>query len=255
MAPEACKQRARELVQKWREQDLRDIQNLATEGCAEAVISRTQWTLKQELVKLDRQSQLAELSCGCSTEILSQATNPPARPGIVKVVTEHPTPSENRTERAASIPMRYSSQVLAKKASLVISHNAAELLSAISGKLVNGLSAPQFDSDLSGQWNNQYRKALQSLVQTTVKLQTLSVELDTAQSPKMAGVQTTTALPQVVQTLIEQTRLLSEAYDGIVRERELPWGQCYEAFGIRHQLILNSVAPLMNKRSTTAAGG
>lgn len=247
MAPARCKDQARQQVQKWRQQDLDDFQKLAAEACAK---TQAEWLLNRELVKLERQSVLAEMSCGCSAEILSQATNPPAPPTLVKVVTETEQPSQNAAQHAALIPIRYNSQVLAKKAAVVISHNAAELLSVISGKLTKGLSTEQFDSDLSGQWNNHYRTALHGLVQATEKLQTLSVELAMAQTPRAARPQTTPALPEVVQTLIEQTRLLSQAYDGIVRERELPWGQCYEAFGIRHQLIINSVAPLISKGAT-----
>ncbi len=200
---------------------------------------------------MERGSILAELSCACSAEVLSQATNPPAPPSIVKVVTETGPRSENPTQNAPLTPIRYSSQVLAKKAALIISHNAVELLSILSGKVVNSLSPGQFDLDLGGQWNNLYKTALHDLVRATEKLQTLSVESDTVQTPpKAARVQTAATLPEIVQTLIEQTHLLSLAYEGIVHERELPWGQCYEAFAIRHQLIINSVAPLTSKGAT-----
>jgi len=246
ITPARCKEQARQLVQKWRQQDLDDLQKLTAEACAETANARAQWLLKKELVRVERQSILAESSCACSAETLSQATNAPAPPPMMRIVTDVTPRAENTTQNAALTPIRYSSQVLVKKAALVISRNAAELLSVISGKIVKGLSVAQFDSDLAGQWNNQYRTALRGLVQATEKLQTLSVELDPA--PKTTGrTQTTAALPEIVQTLIEQTRLLSLAYDGIVRERQLPWGQCYESFAIRHQLVINSVAPLISK--------
>ncbi len=252
IAPERCKEQARQLLQKWRQQDLNDLQKLTDEACADTATATAQWLLKKELVKLERQSILAELSCACSAEILSRATNPPAPPPNMRIVTDVTPRAENTTQNAALTPIRYSSQVLAKKAALVISHNAVELLSVISGKIVKDLSAAQFDSDLAGQWNNQYRTALRGLVQATGKLQTLSIELDTA--PKTTGrLQTTVALPEIVQTLVEQAHLLSLAYDGIVRDRELPWGQCYETFAIRHQLIINSVAPLTNKSSSNSS--
>jgi len=255
IAPAPCKEKARQLAQKWRQQDFDNLPKLTDEACVETVAERAQWLLNKELVRLERQSILAEMSCACSAEILSQATNPPTPPPTVKIVTDLAPRAENTTQNAALTPIRYSSQVLAKKAALVISHNAAELLSIISGKIVKSLSAAQFDAEPGGKWNNQYKTALRGLVEATEKLQTLSIETNgRAIASGGGGSQTTVALPQIIQSLIEQTRLLSAAYDGIVRERQLPWGQCYESFAIRHQLIVNSVSPLTTKTSSNSKG-
>ena len=255
IAPASCKEKARQLVQKWREQDLQDLPKLTAQACAEAATNRAEWLLNKEFVRLERQSVLMEMSCDCSTEILSQATNPPAPPPTLRIVTELTPRAENTTQNEALTPIRYSSQALAKKAALVISHNAAELLSIISGKIVKSPSAAQFDAEPGGKWNNQYKTALRGLVEATEKLQTLSIETNgRVIASGGGGSQTTVALPQIIQSLIEQTRLLSAAYDGIVRERQLPWGQCYESFAIRHQLIVNSVSPLTTKTSSNSKG-
>jgi hypothetical protein len=140
-------------------------------------------------------------------------------------------------------------EVATKRTVRAMSYNAGEIMTTLSGKPAAGPGPKLFESEVTGQWNNEYKSALQSLFGDAAKIETLSIELDQIENGRSTRVSQTTAvdLPQSQAKLEEDVRLLSGAYDGIVREQELPRGQCYELLAIRHQLLLNSIAGLINK--------
>ncbi len=248
-APEPCKARAREMVEKWRQEDLRDWQTLADQACSLIGESAERWMLDKELKKIERESQMFDLRCACYSEILSQSTNAPAPIAALRIVTE----TGVIAQKTATVPVRLSHEVATKRTVRAMSYNAGEIMTTLSGKPAAGPDAKLFESEVTGQWNNEYKSALQSLFGDAARIEALSIELDQIENGRSTRVSQTTPVDLPQAKLEEDIRLLSVAYDGVVRDQELPRGQCYELLAIRHQLLLNSIAGLISKTPQTPA--
>jgi hypothetical protein len=253
--PETFKQQSRAMVEKWRQEDLTNWQSLAAQACADMSQSPERWTLENESRRLERESHLFELRCACSTAILAQATNRPPAPTGLKIVTETGIAAQSATETRAATPVRLSHAVQAKRTAWALNFNAAEIMAALSGKPASGTGPRMFETEVSGEWNNEYKKALEAIALETARVEALSAELDRAGVPSnpRAAHLTATELPQSRAKLQEQAALLSVAYDGIVKEQELPRGECYEVFAIRHQLLLQGVDQLTAAEKLTTS--
>jgi hypothetical protein len=239
-APDACKQRARQRIDKWRQEDLANWEALAGEACS-AELSSAQWLLEQTIVKTQREAEMLDLGCDCYGEILSQATNGPSAPGNLAIAGQTGVLSQRLDEKSAQLPIRYSPEVAARRANAGITRNAEEVMKTLAGKTALPAEQKIFDIEVSGESNNQYKAALKALMAEAQRIQTLSIEMGQANSRLI-----TKDLPPTRRRLQEQVRLLVAAYDGVVHDRELPRGQCYEAFAIRHQVMLNFVQELLN---------
>jgi len=253
--PETFKQRSRAMVETWRQEDLMNWQSLAAQACADMSQSPERWVLENESKRLERESRLFELRCACSTAILAQATNRPAAPTALKIVTETGIAAQNATEARAATPVRLSHAVQAKRTAWALNFNAAEIMATLSGKPPSGTVPKVFETEVSGEWNNQYKNALEAITLETARVEALSAELDRVGMPSGSRVAQPTAreLPQSRAKLQEQAALLSVAYDGIVKEQELPRGECYDVFAIRHQLLLQAVDQLAGGDNTLKA--
>ena len=243
-APDACKQRAQQRIEKWRQEDLANWETLAGEACS-AELSSAQWLLEQTIVKTQRETEMLDLGCDCYGEILSQATNAPSAPGNLAIAGQTSVLSQRLDEKSAQLPIRYSPEVAARRANAGIARNAEEIMKTLAGKNVLPAEPKILDVEVSGESNNQYKTALKALMAEAQRIQTLSIETGQANSQLV-----TRDLPQTRRRLQEQARLLAVAYDGVVHDRELPHGQCYEAFAIRHQVMLNFVQQLLKPGST-----
>lgn len=240
--PESCKERAKSLIAKWRKEDLANWELLATEACSGRASAYAAWLLEQGVVKADRERQMVDLGCDCYGEILAQATNAPAGPRNLAIATETGLNTQQLSEKSGQLPVRFSPEVAAKRANAGLSHNAEEIVKLLAGKTTIATGLKAFDVEVSGDWNKEYKKALQALMVEAHRIQTLSIELGggASQTSQLA----TKDLPATRQKVQDQLRLLSTAYDGIMHDRELPRGQCYEAFTIRHQVMLDFVKQL-----------
>jgi len=217
--------------------------------------SPERWVLENESRRLERETRLFELRCACSTALLAQATNRPAAPTGLKIVTETGLAAQSATETRPATPVRLSHAVQAKRTAWALNFNATEIMATLSGKPASGKGPKVFETEVNGQWNNDYKKALENIALETARVETLSAELDRVGVPSNPGAAqlTATELPQSRAKLQEQAALLSMAYDGVVKEQELPRGECYEVFAIRHQLLLEAVGQLAPAEATKSS--
>src|SRR4029079_12839824 len=120
----------------------------------------------------------------CYGEILAQNTNAPAGPRNLAIATESGgLNTQQLSEKSGQLPVRFSPEVAAKRANSGLSHNAEEIMKLLAGKtsIATGLKA--FDIEVSGDWNKEYKKALQALRVEAHRIQTLSIELGGRTSP------------------------------------------------------------------------
>ncbi len=246
--PEPCKAKARQLVQKWRQEDANNLETLAAEACAETSISVEHWVLEKGLKKLERETEVFDLGCACSSELLARSTNPPAPPSVVTLVTELGPVAPAGKGATNNIPVRYSPQVKARRAIAGMTRNAAELVKILSG--TTGTHSNLFDVTLIGQWNNDYKSALQAALAEAGRIEQLSIALDPPGSGPGGTPSQANTIPAGRSRLLEQTRLLVKAYEGIAQDRELPRGQCYEVFAIRHEMLLRLMLQLASPAMT-----
>jgi len=239
--PEACKNRARELIEKWRKEDLATWELLGAQACS-GQASPVEWVLEQNIVRTERETEMLDAGCDCYGEILAQATNGPAAPGNLAIAAQTGLLTQRLDEKSAQLPVRYSPEVAARRANAGISRNAEEIVKALAGKRESADSAKLLDVEVSGAWSNQYKTALKATLLEAHRIETLSMELGHTDpnSPLVSR-----DLPGSRQRLQEQARLLGVAYDGLVRDRELPRGQCYAALAIRHQVMLDFIKQLL----------
>jgi hypothetical protein len=240
--PDICKQRAKELIAKWRQDDLANWQVLAAEACSGRTSAYAAWLLEQGTVRAEREKQMLDLGCDCYGTLLSQATNAPSAPRNLVIASEAGLNTQHLSEKSGQLPVRFSPEVAVKRANVGLAHNAEEIVKLLAGKSTVGAGLKAFDLEVSGDWNREYKKALQARMLEAHRIQTLSIELGQTGHPSSQLI--TKDLPATRQKMQDQVRLLSTAYDGIVQSRELPHGQCYEVFTIRHQVMLDFVKQL-----------
>ena len=235
--PDACKERARQLLAQWRKDDLANLELIFEQACSAQGGSYERLLLEQALVKAGREEQLQDAACDCYGETLASLTNAPVAPSGLTIASQTGLTGE-KGPQTTKVAVRFSPGVAAKRAETGIARNAEELARVLSPKTNANASA-----ESRGYWMGEYKKALDLIVADTHRIETLSMELGPGVNAPPA---TSKDLLGLRQKLAGQAQTLGTAFDGLTRERELPRGECQEAFAIRHQLLLQFLHQLID---------
>jgi len=237
--PDACKQRARQMIEKWRKDDLTNIGSIFEQACSAQGGSYERLLLDQGLVKAERETELQSIACDCYSAVLSRLTNAPAAPTGFRIASQSGL-AEQKAPDPNQVQVRYSPGVAAKRAEAGITLNAEELSKSLSPKQPS--SGQQV---VASRWIAEYQKALGGIIGDARRVETLAMELGPSVDAKPAA---SSPLPGLRQKLAAEAGALTTAFDGLTREHELPRGECPEAFAIRHQVLLQFLKQLTDSQ-------